>query len=147
MFCFQRILLYLVPGFLIRMLMKKEIIQLEYVFSKASKNALWNYLSTASGLSGWFADEVTVQDETFIFVWDKHPADAELIAHIPLNSIRFRWKEEESPDLYFEFKLHANELTGDTVLEVTDFAESEEKIETISLWDTQIKRLTRILGI
>lgn len=135
------------PDFLIDVLMEKEMVHLEYVFGKASKNALWNYLTTASGLSGWFADEVTSNDDTYIFVWDKHPAEAEILTHIPLNNIRFRWKEEVNPDVYFEFKLHTNELTGDIVLEITDFAESEEKSETISLWDTQIKRLTRILGI
>ena len=123
------------------------MIHLEYVFNKASKNALWNYLTTASGLAGWFADEVTIQDNTYIFVWDKYPEEAEILAHVPLNNIRFRWKEEVNPDIYFEFILHTNELTGDIVLEVTDFVESEEKNETISLWDTQIKRLTRILGI
>jgi len=127
--------------------MEKERIHLEYVFNKASKNALWNYLTTAAGLSGWFADEVTIKDNTYTFVWDKHPVEAELLIHVPLNSIRFRWKEEVNPEVYFEFKLHTNELTGDIVLEITDFSENEEKNETISLWDTQIKRLTRMLGI
>ncbi len=127
--------------------MKKEIVHMEYVFDKASKNALWNYLTTASGLSEWFADDVTVKDDTYIFIWNKHPMEAEILTHIPLNNIRFRWKEETNPSAYFEFKLHTNELTGGIVLEITDFAENEEKNETISLWDTQIKTLTRILGI
>jgi hypothetical protein len=37
-------------------------------------------------------------------------------------------------------------MTKSTVFNVTDFAESDEVDETISLWETQISELRRILG-
>ena len=127
--------------------MSKEKIHVEYVFNKASKNALWNYLTTSTGLSEWFADDVQIQDNEFVFIWNKSPVKAELLALIPNNRVRFRWVEEETLDSYFEFKLHTDEITGAIILEITDFSEPEEKEDTISLWDSQIKELKRILGI
>jgi len=120
---------------------------MEYVFEKASKNTLWNYLTSATGLSGWFADDVYVKENSYIFVWNKSPMEAELLNIIPNNRVRFRWVEDENPESYFEFKLHTDEITGAIVLEITDYAEPEERDHAISLWDSQIKLLKRTLGI
>ena len=38
-------------------------------------------------------------------------------------------------------------MTGTTALEVTDFAEIDEKSDSIELWDSQICNLKRSLGI
>ncbi|MDR0231483.1 MAG: hypothetical protein LBI82_05115 [Dysgonamonadaceae bacterium] len=127
--------------------MKIEKIHLEYVFEKASKNTLWNYLTSSSGLSGWFADDVEVKENIYTFVWNKIPEEAELLNIIPNNKVRFRWIEDENPESYFEFKLHTDEITGAIVLEVTDFSEPDEKEHAISLWDSHIKLLKRTLGI
>jgi len=104
-------------------------------------------LTTPTGLSGWFADDVTVKDNLYTFVWNKSPIEAELLSISPNNKVRFRWLENENPDSYFEFKLHTDEITGAVILEITDFADSEEKEESITLWDSQIKELKRALGI
>jgi len=127
--------------------MGKEKFLVEYVFDKASKVTLWNYLTTSAGLSVWFADNVTIKDNLYTFVWNKSPMGAELLSIIPNNKVCFRWLEDENPDSYFEFKLHTDEITGAIVLEITDFAEPDEKEEAIILWDSQIKELKRILGI
>ncbi|MCL2650619.1 MAG: START-like domain-containing protein [Candidatus Azobacteroides sp.] len=127
--------------------MNKEKIHVEYIFDKASKNALWNYLTTSTGLSEWFADEVHIHENEYTFIWDKSPAKAELLVVIPNNTVRFKWVEDETPDSYVEFKLHTDEITGAIVLEITDFADPEEKEDTVNLWDSQVKELKRILGI
>ena len=127
--------------------MNKEKIHVEYVFNKASKTALWNYLTTSTGLSEWFADDVHIREKEYTFVWNKSPVKAELLIMVPNSKVRFKWVEDETPDSYFEFKLHTDEITGAIVLEITDFAEPEEKGHTINLWDSQIKELKRILGI
>ncbi len=127
--------------------MKKEKIHLEYIFAKASKSTLWNYLTSATGLSTWFADDVDVKENIYTFIWNKFPVEAELLSIVPNNKVCFRWLEDEDPESYFEFKIHTDELTGAIVLEITDFAEPEEKNQAVSLWDSQIKELKRILGI
>jgi hypothetical protein len=126
--------------------MKKEKFHIEYSLDRVAKNSLWNCLSTSGGLAEWFAEDVTDDGKIFTFFWDKHPSEAELIGTNPFIYIRFHWVNEE-PATYFEFRIHKQELTGDWMLEVTDFSEEEEKEQAISLWDTQIKTLKRRLGL
>ncbi len=127
--------------------MKKEKFNIEYVFDKASRKNLWNHLTSSSGLTGWFADEVISKGNTYEFIWNKHMLEAEEIARIPDSFIRFRWIGEEDPEAYFEFRLHTNELTGALVLEIVDFAEPGDTADSISLWDSQVKSLARRLGL
>ncbi len=128
--------------------MEKEKYSLEYVFDKASRNTLWPRVSTPLGLSEWFADEVNeINDRLYSFVWDRHPAEAEVTGTNQNTFIRFHWMEDANPASYFEFRLYKNELTGGLVLEITDFAEPNEKEDAIALWDSQITVLRRLLGI
>ncbi|MDR2056707.1 MAG: hypothetical protein LBP83_00180 [Dysgonamonadaceae bacterium] len=127
--------------------MEKEKIRMEYVFDNASKNSLWTHIGTSIGLSEWFADEVVDDGKIFTFTWDGHAINAEMTGINPNVYIRFHWLEDENPNSYFEFRLHKNELTGGLMLEITDFAEPEEKEAGIILWDKQVKDLKRLLGL
>ena len=127
--------------------MMKEKFHIEYVFDKAGKASLWDYISSAMGLEGWFADKVSVEGKIYTFTWKGHSADAEIVGMSQNNYIRLHWLEDENPLLYFEFRLHKNELTGGVVLEITDFVEEQEKSDAINLWETEIKTLRRTLGL
>ncbi len=127
--------------------MKKEKFHIEYVFDTVSRRSLWNHLTTPPGLSSWFADDVTISDNTYVFKWDKEEQIAEVLSMKPEISVRYRWTDEENDSIYFEFIIHTIELTGATALEITDFAEPDEKQDSIELWDTQITELKRTLGI
>ncbi|MDR1369802.1 MAG: hypothetical protein LBJ72_06710 [Dysgonamonadaceae bacterium] len=127
--------------------MKKEKFNIEYVFDKASRKNLWNHLTTSSGLSEWFADDVISKGDTFEFIWNKQMLEAERLVMTQDSFVRFRWIGEEDEDAYFEFRLHSNELTGTLLLEIIDFAYPEEKEDAISLWDSQTKALFRRLGL
>ena len=129
--------------------MKKEKFHIEYVFDKVSSRSLWNHLTTASGLSSWFADEVIIKDNTYTFRWKKQEEQAQIIAIKPENRVRYRWLYEDADDdgTYFEFMIHTIELTNSKSLEITDFATSDEKADTIALWDTQVEALKRTLGV
>ena len=65
----------------------------------------------------------------------------------PEVCVRYQWVDEADEGTYFEFQIHTHELTGTTSLEITDFAEPEEKRDSIDLWDTQVEALRRTLGI
>jgi hypothetical protein len=110
---------------------------------------LWNHLTTALGLSSWFADEVMIKGNIYTFRWKKLQERAELIASKPEYSVRYRWlyEDEEDDGAYFEFMIHTIELTGSKSLEITDFATPDEKADSIALWDTQVYVLKRTLGI
>jgi len=123
---------------------EKEKYQLEYTVN-ASPKVLFNRLSTPAGLSEWFADDVNIKDKIFTFIWEGAEQEAELIAKRDLKHVRFKWLDEDD-DSYFEFKIAVDDLTSDVAIIITDFAESDEKEDAISLWDTQIGELKHILG-
>ena len=127
--------------------MKKEKFHIEYIFDKVSRRSLWNHLTTPPGLSAWFADDVTINDNTYVFKWNRDEQEAEVLSVKPEISIRYRWTDEEEDNVYFEFLFHTVELTGATALEITDFAEPDEKKDSINLWDSQVYELKRTLGI
>jgi uncharacterized protein YndB with AHSA1/START domain len=127
--------------------MQKEKYHIEYVFDKVSKRSLWNHVTTPPGLSSWFADDVDVDGDTYIFSWNKTRENAQVIYSKPEVCVRYRWEEDEDDHVYFEFRIHTIELTGAVALEITDFAEPSEKMDSISLWDSQIEELKRTLGV
>lgn len=127
--------------------MKKQKFHIEYVFDKVSRRSLWNHLTTPHGLSSWFADDVNIKGNLYTFKWNKEQQQAEVLESIPETRIRYRWTDEEDENAYFEFKIHTIELTRATALEITDFAEPDEKEDSIDLWDSQVSDLKRTLGI
>ncbi|MDA3927570.1 MAG: START-like domain-containing protein [Prolixibacteraceae bacterium] len=122
--------------------MSKEKLELEYVI-KCSPKVLYNRLSSASGLSEWFADDVVVNGKSYTFMWDGSGQEASLAFRKENQVVRFDWVDE---DTYFEFKISKDELTGDVSLLITDFAEEDEIEETSSLWNSQIATLKQVLG-
>ena len=58
-----------------------------------------------------------------------------------------RWDEEDvDTKSYFEFRINVIELTGDVILEITDYAYPDEKRDSIDLWNRQISSLRQRLG-
>ena len=55
--------------------------------------------------------------------------------------------DEEQENVYFEFQLHKLELSNEIALQITDFAEPDEKGDAIILWETQIENMKRQLGV
>lgn len=122
----------------------KVVLNLEYPI-KCSPRILYNRLSTASGLSEWFADDVRVNNNVFTFVWDGSEQQAELVSKKDLSHVKFKWVDEE--DTYFEFRLSTEELTGDLALIITDCVDEDEKDDVSELWESQVNVLKHLLGI
>lgn len=130
--------------------MKKKYI-LEYPINSSIK-ILFPRLSTSSGLSEWFANEVTEQiidkAPVFKFRWDETIQYAKIINLKDLQSIKFKWNDDdlENKNSYFEFAVSQDELTGEVLLTITDFAEINELDDNKELWEVQISDLKRLLG-
>lgn len=124
--------------------MKKKI-ELEYTFRSSTK-VLYNRLSTASGLSEWFADNVTIRGDEFVFVWEGIEQRAILVKSKDCEYVRFQWEDEDEEDEYFEFRISEDDVTGESALILTDFVESDEEEDAIELWDAQISELKHVLG-
>ena len=124
----------------------KEKFQLEYNLNNISVGILWNSISTHIGLSEWFADKVTVEDNIYTFQWGKSSQSAELLQSRTGSHIRFRWLDDDDSKIYFEFRIGLVEITNDVVLIVIDHAEPEELEDTIDLWNKQVEALKRHTG-
>ena len=114
---------------------------------KVSQKLLFQYISTPSGLSEWFADNVNSRGEIFIFIWDDSEESAKLIRKNNNEKIQFQWLDDEDSNYYFELRIPFDEITKDVSLIVTDFADDEEEVEESKLlWTNQISDLKKVLG-
>ncbi len=123
----------------------KNKYQIEFPI-RSSLRILFNQISTPSGLSEWFADNVNIKGKNYTFFWDGDEQDAELVTKKNNQSIKFLWVDEPS-DTYFEFVVQVDDITQDISLIVTDFAEDEEDEEEAKLlWNKQIEKLRQSIG-
>jgi len=113
---------------------------------QASSQLLYQYISTPSGLSEWFADDVNLRGELFTFIWDDSEEQAKLLTKKNGERIKFKWVGDEDDQSYFEIRIQVDGITKDVSLMVTDFSENDEVEETKMLWDNQISDLKKVLG-
>jgi len=118
--------------------------EIEFVI-QSSPQLLYQYLSTPSGLSEWFADNVNSRGELFSFIWDGTAEEAKLLKKKNDEFIKFAWEENED-DTFFEMKIIVDEITKDVSLFITDFAEEDEIDEAKMLWENQVSDLKQVLG-
>lgn len=115
----------------------------------ASPQLLFQYISTPSGLSEWFSDNVNSRGEFFTFIWDDSEETAKLLTKKSGERIKFKWVnngEEEKSPCYFEIRIQVDEITKDVSLMVTDFSDEDELEESKMLWENQIAELKQVLG-
>jgi uncharacterized protein YndB with AHSA1/START domain len=120
--------------------------ELEYTLN-CSPKVLFSRLSTPDGLGEWFADKVDADGDLFTFSWSNSESKARLAAIKENKLVRFEWTDIDNEESnYFEFQINMDELTGELALIICDFADENEKEDAVSLWDSQITDLKRLLG-
>lgn len=137
--------------------MSKYKFQTEFEIN-ASKKMLYPYLNSASGLSQWFAEDVTInEDKVFNFKWDGEDHKAKIAAQRTNHFIKFEFisengnsshengEEEEDPS-YVELKLDMNELTQSVFLTVIDYSDSDDFEELQDVWESLVHNLKEIVG-
>ena len=125
--------------------MDKVRIDLEYII-KTSPTILFNCLSTPSGLSEWFADDVNIKNDRYTFFWDGSEETAILKNVRKSESVKFQWEDDEDEDCFFEMTIRIDDLTKDVALLVTDFAEEGEEDEIQLMWDNNVDNLKKAIG-
>jgi hypothetical protein len=115
---------------------------------KSSTSVLFNMISTPSGLSEWFADDVNIKDDVFSFFWDGTSEEAKLLTRKKGESVKFQWEEDAEDGLktFFEMAIKVDDLTNDVALMITDFAEEDEMEEAKLLWENQVNDLKMVIG-
>ncbi|MEJ6685669.1 MAG: START-like domain-containing protein [Crocinitomicaceae bacterium] len=125
----------------------KEKFELE-ILLKTSLRVLDNMIGSPSGLSEWFADNVTVRDDMYSFEWDGAIEEARLLTRKMNSKMKFRWIEDEEngDDYYFEMNFQIDPMTGIVSLKIVDFSTPDDIESAKMLWEQQINDLRRIIG-
>ncbi len=119
--------------------------ELEFVIH-SSAEMLYEFLSTPSGLSEWFCDDLNIRNGIYTFIWDDQLMQARLLKTVELQVVRFQWVDKTDGS-YFEFRIQKDDLTNDISLIITDFAESSGERESAKLlWQSQIEKLRHVIG-
>ncbi len=123
---------------------KKQIFTLEYPV-RCSPTILYEFLSTSNGLGEWFADKVDDKDDLFVFSWNGAIEKAEVLEKEPEKFIRFHWLAAPKEE-FFEFRIEKTEVSNQTILVISDFAEKSDIKDQSQLWDYQVKELLHRIG-
>lgn len=119
--------------------------EMEFVI-RASEDMVFEFVSTESGLSEWFCDDVNIRNGIFTFTWDGQTQQAKLVKEVPPQFIRYQWLDKNDGS-YFEFRIQKDELTNDISLIITDFADNKADEESARLlWHSQVDKLLHVLG-
>ncbi len=117
----------------------------------ASRKIVFQYLSTASGLEEWFAEEVRIdEDKNYIFHFDGEDHFAKLAVLRSNSHVKFDFFDPKNPvssdQSYIEFKLEENELTQSLFLKVIDYSNDYQEDELSAIWESMIAKLKEIIG-
>lgn len=113
---------------------------------RCSPAILYEFLSTSSGLQEWFADKVEDEGDLFSFSWSGGAAEEAKVLETEENKfIKFHWLDSPEEE-FFQFSIEKSEVTNQTILVISDFAEKKEIKDQSQLWETQVKDLFHRLG-
>lgn len=126
------------------MSIKKQEYSLEFPI-RCSPAILYEFLSTAVGLSEWFADKVDSKEDKFFFTWNGAEDIAYKIEELENEYVRYRW-DYYSDNEYFEFRIEQSPVTNETILTITDFADKFDMEGSQQLWDSQVSDLKHRVG-
>ncbi|HEY9185358.1 MAG TPA: START-like domain-containing protein [Salegentibacter sp.] len=112
----------------------------------ASPSLLYQYISTPSGLSEWYADNVNSRGEIFTFIWEGSEEKAKLVSKKSDERVKFKWLDDEDTPYFFEIRIQVDDITKDVSIMITDYAEEDEIDEGKMLWENMISDLKQVLG-
>lgn len=118
--------------------------EMEFLF-RASPKIVYRFLTTPSCLVRWFCDKADITGDTYTFSWEGYDEVAELIDDIEEERLRFHWEDAEDGE-YLEFRMYKSEVTNETIVEITDFADSDEVDDQKQLWTSQFEVLKSEMG-
>jgi uncharacterized protein YndB with AHSA1/START domain len=117
---------------------------IEYIVN-ASPGFLYSYLSTASGLATWFADDVRINGDIYTFAWEGSEDKAKLLNKRLNKYVKFQWLGRDDNE-YFSFEINQDELTGDVAILITDYENESELHEAQMIYDVSIDKLRQTIG-
>ncbi|MBK7408834.1 MAG: activator of HSP90 ATPase 1 family protein [Saprospirales bacterium] len=123
--------------------MERIMIDLEFIF-RASPTIVYTFLTTPACLVRWFCDAVDINGMTYSFVWNDFTEVANLTEDIEEEKVHFEWEDKDEE--FLEFRISTSPVTGETILEISDFCDSDEATDYKKLWESQIRDLRKEMG-
>ncbi len=123
---------------------KRTPYKVEFFFA-SKPSIIYPFLSMPSGLQQWFAEEVTLRGKEYTFTWQGSRERAELVSRKRDKYVKYRWLDRED-DEYLLMELIPDELTGETILAITDFDNEDEIEDAREMWATAVEQLHHIIG-
>jgi uncharacterized protein YndB with AHSA1/START domain len=124
--------------------MARKKFTIEYIV-RSSPSILFEFVTEPSKLAQWFSDTCDGNDTSIVFGWSGSRELADIVEFIEDEFVKYHWKDNKK-DEFFSFRIYKSEISFETVLEVTDFAEEKEIKDQIRLWDSQIEELKHHIG-
>jgi len=125
--------------------MGRTKLQLEFLF-KASPNILYTFLTTPACIVRWFCDKAEVDEHQITYSWSGNKEVALILSDHEEEVLRLKWADSEYDSEYLEFKISESPVTGETILDLTDFCDDGELNDTRQYWNQQIKNLQKECG-
>ena len=117
---------------------------MEFIF-RASPAIMYTFLTTPSCLIRWFCEKVDIEADIYTFTWEGSEEVAELVDDIEEERLRFKWSDAEDNE-YLEFRMYTSPVSGDNILEITDFADDDEVEDQKQLWVSQMEVMKHEMG-
>ncbi len=124
--------------------MERVQVKLEFLF-RSSQTIIYQFLTTPSCLVRWFCEGVDINGKTYTFTWSGADENADLVESVENEKLRFVWEDAEEGE-FLEFNLSKSQLTGETLVEVIDYCDSDEVKETQQLWESQFAAMKKEMG-
>ncbi len=112
----------------------------------SAPNVLYELISSPSGFSEWYCDDVDVRGDQYTFKWGGDEEATTMIGRKAPEVIRFHRNDDDDHAAFFEFRIRIDDMTNEVALIVTDHAWPGEVEATRNLWASQIANLIRVLG-
>ena len=112
---------------------------------KASPAIVYEFLSSPDCLTRWFCDDCVMTEESYTFSWSGSEEVAYILEDVEEEYLSLQW--EDYPTEYLEFKIVLGEITGETVLEITAFCDSDELKQEKIFWNTQMNNMKHAMGL
>ncbi len=124
--------------------MRRVKVDMELIV-KASPAIVYKFLTNTECIVRWFCDDVDITGDSFVYSWDGEEEEAILIDDIEEERLRFQWVDEDDEE-YLEFRMYKNDVTHETIIEITDFCDEGDEKTTADLWESQIDQMRKSMG-
>ncbi len=116
----------------------------EYNFI-AKAELLYNYISTPYNLTTWFADDVQINGDTLTFTWNGSSESVKIDKLVMKKKVVYIWTDRDGEE-NLSFHIESDDVTGGTMLLVSDYDDDDQIEEANMWWDGAIQRLKRVIG-